>query len=78
MLDLYGARIQFDDMLFLKEKDVSRMNEHIKALTESIMSTSQTELLLNEKLRENAKLKHDNSQLKSKCDSLEKQNSTLT
>lgn len=33
MLDLYEARIQFDDMLFLKEKDVNRMNEHIKHLT---------------------------------------------
>ena len=48
-------------MLFLKEKDVSRMNEHIKRLTESLINTSKTELLLNEKIREIAKVKHDYS-----------------
>jgi len=59
MLDLYEARVQFDDMLFLKEKDVQRMNEHIKHLTDSLVDASKNELLFNEKVREMAKLKHD-------------------
>ncbi len=73
MLDLYEARIQFDDMLFLKEKDVKRMNEHIKHLTDSLISASKNELLFNEKIRENAKLKHDLAMVKAKIQALEKQ-----
>ena len=77
MLDLYEARIQFDDMLFLKEKDVQRMNEHIKHLTDSLVTASKNELLLNEKLREMAKCKHDFAMTKSRNDFLEKQNLKL-
>jgi len=80
MLDLYEARVQFDDMLFLKEKDVQRMNEHIKHLTDSLVHASKNELLyfffsfsrLNEKLREHARLKHDLAQLRSRNEQLEK------
>jgi hypothetical protein len=72
MLDLYEARIQFDDMLFLKEKDVQRMNEHIKHLTDSLVNATKNELLYNEKLREQAKLKHDFAMCKSRNEFLEK------
>lgn len=59
-------------MLFLKEKDVHRMNEHLKHLTDSLVNTSKNELLLNEKLREMAKLKHDSSMTKNRNEFLEK------
>ena len=29
MLTLYESRIQFDELLFLKDKDISRMNEYM-------------------------------------------------
>ena len=74
MLDLYEARIQFDDMLFLKEKDMQRMNEHIKHLTDSLINASRNELLHNEKLREIAKVKHDSAMTRARNDFLEKQN----
>ena len=77
MLDIYQANIQFDDMLFLKEKDVNRMNEHIKALTDSLINTSRTELLLNERTRELARTKHDLAIIRSKHDVLEKTNQQL-
>ena len=48
------------------------MNEHIKHLTDSLVSTSKNELVLNEKLREMAKLKHDLSMTKNRNDFLEK------
>lgn len=60
-------------MLFLKEKDVKRMNEHIKHLTDSLIAASKNELLYNEKVREQAKLKHDYALLKSKNEFLERQ-----
>ncbi|CDW91617.1 UNKNOWN [Stylonychia lemnae] len=77
MLDLYEARIQFDDMLFLKEKDVQRMNEHIKHLTDSLVNASKNELLFNEKIRETAKCKHDLAMIRSRNEFLEKQNQIL-
>eukprot|EP00347_Sterkiella_histriomuscorum_P012125 403369797 len=77
MLDLYEARIQFDDMLFLKERDVQRMNEHIKHLTDSLVNASKNELLFNEKVREMAKCKHDHAMTKSRNEFLEKQNFIL-
>lgn len=61
-------------MLFLKEKDVQRMNEHIKHLTDSVVNASKNELILNEKLREMAKVKHDFSMIKKRNEFLEKQN----
>lgn len=65
-------------MLFLKEKDVKRMNEHIKHLTDSLISASKNELLFNEKIRENAKLKHDLAMVKAKNQSLDKQIANLS
>ncbi len=59
-------------MLFLKEKDVQRMNEHIKHLTDSLVNASKNELILNEKLREMAKLKHDYSMTKNRNELLER------
>ena len=44
------------------------MNEHLKALTDSIQSTNKTELLLNERSRELVKIKLENSFLKNKID----------
>ena len=78
MLDLYEARVQFDDLLFLKEKDVKRMNEHIKCLTDSLLNASKNELILNEKLREQAKNRHELAMTKSRNEFLEKQNLQLT
>jgi hypothetical protein len=53
------------------------MNEYIKHLTDSLINTSKTELLLNEKVRENARTKHDLSIIKNKNESLEKHNLML-
>ena len=78
MLDLYEARIQFDDLLVLKEKDVERLNMHLKSLTDSLVNTSKNELLLNEKIRETAKLKHDQALTRSRNEFLERQNSLLS
>jgi len=71
-LDLYQSNIQFDEFLFLKEKDVNRMNQYIKQLADSLQQTSKTELTLNERIRETARLRHDLTQTKSRNEFLEK------
>ena len=72
VVDLYQSNVQFDDMLFLKEKDLNRMNQHIKHLTDTLVSTSKNELVLNEKLREITRLRHELSSTKNKYDFLNK------
>lgn len=42
------------------------MNEHIKKLSDTIIETSKNELMLNEKIREIARQKHDYALLKAK------------
>ena len=72
IIEIFQLNVQFDELLFLKDKDISRMNEYIKHLSNSIVDTSKTELALNERVREIARLKHDLSMQTNKCEHLEK------
>jgi archaellum component FlaC len=78
IVDLYESKIQYDDLLCLKDKDVDKLNEHITSLTDSLKYISTTELQLNEKNRELTKLQHEFSFLKSKCETLTKQNNIFS
>jgi hypothetical protein len=59
-------------MLFLKEKDTWRLNDHIKKLGETLVHASKTELQLNEKTREMAKVKHELATTRCRNEFLEK------
>lgn len=72
MVDIFELNVQFDQFIFLKDKDITRMNEYIKKLSDSIMDMSKTELRYNEKIREMARLKHDYSILQNRNEMLEK------
>ena len=53
------------------------MHEHLKGLSLTLQDTTKTELLLNERSRELAKVKLENAQLKCRIEYLEKFNQKL-
>lgn len=51
MIDMFDTRVQFDDNLVLKEKDINKLTRFIKDLSTTLKETSQTEVELGMKQR---------------------------
>ena len=46
IIDIYEVNIAFEDQVVLKQRDIEKLNILIKELSNSIKSTSETELIL--------------------------------
>ncbi|CDW88953.1 UNKNOWN [Stylonychia lemnae] len=68
ILKIYEIRIEFDENICLKQSDVEDLRKLIEQLTQTISNTSQTELLLRLKEREELALKTEFNNLKHKYD----------
>ena len=51
ILNVFSASIQYNDVLFLKQTDVAKLNDLMKKLSETISTTSRTEIEV--KIRDN-------------------------
>jgi len=72
MLTLMTSRVQFDENIYLKERDIDRMNGNFIGLMDTLEGTAQMELQFNEKIRENAKVKVENGVTRKRNEFLEK------
>lgn len=52
IIDIYEVNIAFEDQVVLKQRDIEKLNILIKELSNSIKSTSETELILGATSRE--------------------------
>lgn len=52
IIDIYEVNIAFEDQVVLKQWDIEKLNILIKELSNSIKSTSETELILGATSRE--------------------------
>ncbi len=44
ILNIFSASIQYNDVLFLKQAEVAKLNDLMKKLSETISNTSRTEI----------------------------------
>lgn len=64
VIDIYETNISFEDQIVLKNRDVEKLNTLIKQLSNTVKSTTETELILGATTRELEYVRHQFSMLK--------------
>ena len=59
IIDLFQVNVQADDMIFLKQNDIIKMNNLIKKLSDTLENTSRVEIEHGIKIRELDKTRHE-------------------
>jgi len=77
ILSIFQANIQFNESLFLKQTEISKLNELMKKLSETIATTSRTEIELGMKTRELDKKMHEYGVLMRQHQTVTKRNEEL-
>ncbi len=77
ILNIFTANIQYNDMLVLKQTEISKLNDLMKKLSETIANTSRTEIELGMKTRELDKKNHDYGVLSRQYQTILKRNEEL-
>lgn len=67
---MFDSRIEFQDQLVLKHRDIEQLNLLIRQLSESVMATSQTELELGVKTRHIDRLTYSVKMAENKAEKL--------
>ena len=64
VIDIYETNISFEDQIVLKNRDVEKLNTLIKQLSNTVKSTTETELILGATTRELEYVRQQFSMLK--------------
>lgn len=72
IINLFETRVQYEDKLILKHRNVEQLNFLLNQLSDTVMSTTETELNLGMKARDLEYSQHEFKMLHSHFDNLQK------